>query len=699
MTTKKTIANMQVKIGGDAKELESSFAKSQKHLKKFTVGMAAMTATVAAAFTGLTVLTNKAAEYADNIDKSSIKTGLARKTLQELSYVADQAGLGFDKVEDSLKDVAISMGNAAAGTQAQVDAYKKLGIEVADSNGKLKSVADVYPKVISKLSEMTNETERNVLGTKLMGESAMHVVPKLAALGKDGMQQLIKRAHDLNLVMGDESIKTLVAYKDNMSTLKQQMTQTVNQAMEPYAKKFNEMTPIISRGIKALGDWVRVPVADKIREEKGELNLLSKSLIAVWDKEDQRKRMLGEITKKYPAFLSGLDSEKIKLDDIKTRLEQVNKQYVERIRLAIIQEDAAEKEKELNALYREQDAQVKSLTNTFKVLGDQGKLTNTKFEANTFEEMIAELEKAGKIEASWAHQAATVAEDAKKNYKKVTDEIKATQTEYEGLLNKRVHMEALIADNIKKHGDLTTKVKTKTSEVNEIVRDLGLNLDKLTDKEVDIKVNYKKGTEKGGEPPKKLGQVESSNSEDLWAMSDWFAEEADAVQAEIDSMNAAIAQGMADMVGTFAEGFGQMAAGDISFAEFFDNILSQFGGFLKQFGEMLIAYGIAEQAFLTSMDPFTKIAAGVALVAIGAALTSLGSSGPGGGGSAPATSATYGSYSSANTSNPVPSGGMAVPASSANAQMNVNVNVAGKLRGDHIAIVGQSGMKQVNRRG
>lgn len=696
MTTKKTIANMQVKIGGDAKELESSFAKSQKHLKKFAVGMAATTATVAAAFAGLTMLTNKSAEYADKIDKAALRTGLQRKTLQELAYVADQAGVQYSTIESSIVRLTRAMGDAQIGSVRQVAAFKKLGISIYGSNGELKHMSDMFPELLKGLSTIDNETERNALSMEFFGRSANGLVPLLFALGNDGIAELSKKANDLNLVMGDKSIATLVAYKDNMSTLKQQMSQTVNQAMEPYAKKFNEMTPIISRGIKALGDWVRVPVADKIREEKGELNLLSKSLIAVWDKEDQRKRMLDEITKKYPAFLSGLDSEKIKLDDIKTRLEQVNKQYVERIRLAIIQEDAAEKEAELNALYREQDAQVKTLTNTFKTLGEQGKLTNTRFEANTFDEMIAELEKAGKIEASWAHQAATVAEDAKKNYKKVAEEIKATQTEYEGLLNKRVHMEALIADKIKEHGDLTGITKKKTSEVNEIVRDLALNFDKLTDKEIDIKVNYKKGTEKGGEPPKKLGKVESSNSEGLWAMSDWFAEEADAVQSEIDSMNAAIAQGMASMVTTFAEGFGQMAVGDIGFSEFFDNILSQFGGFIKQFGEMLIAYGIAEKAFKSSMDPYTKIAAGVALVAIGAALTSLSSSGPGGSADTPATSATYGS---ANLSSSVPSGNMAVPTGSSSAHMNVNVNVAGKLRGDHIALVGQSGVKQIKRRG
>ena len=269
--------------------------------------------------------------------------------------------------------------------------------------------------------------------------------------------------------------------------------------------------------------------------------------------------------------------------------------------------------------------------------------------------------------------------------------VSVTEDEYQKLLGKRLTIEELLA----KDDGSNTQFKNTIKDISSI--QLGLDeLDRLEEIGIDIKVNYKKGTEKGGEPPKKLGQVESSNSEDLWTMSDWFAEEADAVQSEIDSMNAAIAQGMAQMVSTFAEGFGQMMTGDISFTEFFNNILSQFGGFLKQFGEMLIAYGIAEQAFMKSMDPFTKIAAGVALVAIGAALTSLGSAGPGGNGSAPATSATYGS---ANLSSSVPSTAMSMPTSSGDNQMVLQVEMATELRSDHIALMAKKGANKINRRG
>lgn len=112
-----------------------------------------------------------------------------------------------------------------------------------------------------------------------------------------------------------------------------------------------------------------------------------------------------------------------------------------------------------------------------------------------------------------------------------------------------------------------------------------------------------------------------------------------------------------DFVGTFAEGMGRMATGEMSFNQFFRNMLGAFGSYLMQFGKMLISYGIAWEAFKKAPG-YAKIAAGIALVAIGAAISSLASrgvneSGGGGYGQGYGLTGTYG-YGYGNS---VPMGG------------------------------------------
>lgn len=684
--TKKTLANMQVRIGGDTKELESSFKKAQKQFNTFKVGMAAIAATTSAAIAGTIALTNKAADYADQIDKSSIRTGLARDTIQSLAYVADQAGLGFDKVEDSLKDVTISMGNALAGTKAQVDAYKQLGIEVTDSNGRLRKVADVYPEVISKLSEMTNEAERNVLGTKLMGESAIEVVPKLSALGKDGLQQLIDKSKDLNLVMGNDSIATLVAYKDGMATLKGQFTATMNQATVPFANIMSQkVLPALSKTLDKVADWVRTPMSESLREQQTELNLLVRSLMAANDLEDTRNRIIGEINSKYPKFLGGIDTEKRGLDDIQKRLKLVNEQYRDRIRLLIIEEDVAAKE-EVKALYRVQEEEIKKLTKTFQIYADQSKLTNTWHDAKTYQEMIAELKKSGKY--FW--DVAKAAETFENRFRKIGSDITKIEKEYEELLGKRISFENVIASKLEEQGDLLGLGKDSVTEI-------AKKLDGIAETKT-VTVTVKMKQDKQSAVP--VLNTTADPSSILSQLDEAFAITREKTQAQIDEMNGMIEAGVEGMVSSFAQGLGQLMTGDIGLDGFLKGLLSQFGQFMVQMGEMLIAYGIAMDAFKKAFsNPFIAIAAGAALVAIGSAIASMASSGPSSSG-AQSNETTFDTrrLSTANLGTPNMSAA-AVPYNGNTAEMKVNVSIKGKIGHDAIYLSNKQGEKTVKARG
>lgn len=84
-----------------------------------------------------------------------------------------------------------------------------------------------------------------------------------------------------------------------------------------------------------------------------------------------------------------------------------------------------------------------------------------------------------------------------------------------------------------------------------------------------------------------------------------------------------IESGIENLVGTIAEGIGEMAGAlamgeNIDAGDFGKKILSTLSEFAMQFGELLIAQGIALKVFETSMSWQAMIAAGVALVAIGA---------------------------------------------------------------------------------
>jgi hypothetical protein len=135
---------------------------------------------------------------------------------------------------------------------------------------------------------------------------------------------------------------------------------------------------------------------------------------------------------------------------------------------------------------------------------------------------------------------------------------------------------------------------------------------------------------------KKMDEQLANFTNDYWADYDMF----------LEGLNELTESGVEDLVATFAEGLGRLAAGDIGFEEFFSVILDSIGSFLGQMGKMLIAYGIGMTAFKTAFtNPIAAIAAGVALVAIGGAISGAASRGPsglgGGGGGGSANTAAF----------------------------------------------------------
>jgi hypothetical protein len=80
---------------------------------------------------------------------------------------------------------------------------------------------------------------------------------------------------------------------------------------------------------------VRVPLAEKIAEEKVELNLLVGVLTDANTKETERDTAIAELQKKYPDFLKNIDLEKDGTDKLKDKLKEVNAEYDRRIKLAL----------------------------------------------------------------------------------------------------------------------------------------------------------------------------------------------------------------------------------------------------------------------------------------------------------------------------------------------------------------------------
>lgn len=220
-------------------------------------GFAAVAAAIVKAEKALISMTKEAASNADDLLTLASVTGTTTDSVQELNYMADLTDVSFDRIKDSLKETTNKMQEAATGTGDAYEAYKRLKVEITNTDGSLRSAQDVFYDTIDALGEMKNKTERDALAMDLMSESAQELNP-LIDLGSEKMQEYAQEAHDMGYVLDRDALKSLQAVDDAYARLQNTQEGVKNQLsaeFAPYLEEFyGDVTTMVKDGGKALKD-------------------------------------------------------------------------------------------------------------------------------------------------------------------------------------------------------------------------------------------------------------------------------------------------------------------------------------------------------------------------------------------------------------------------------------------------------------
>ena len=216
-------------------------------------GFAAVAAAIVKAEKALISMTKEAASNADDLLTLASVTGTTTDSVQELNYMADLTDVSFDRIKDSLKETTNKMQEAATGTGDAYEAYKRLKVEITNTDGSLRSAQDVFYDTIDALGEMKNKTERDALAMDLMSESAQELNP-LIDLGGEKMRAYAQEAHDMGYVLDNDALKSLQGVDDAYSRLQNTQEGVKNQLAAEFAPYLEEFYGDVTSGIKYIGD-------------------------------------------------------------------------------------------------------------------------------------------------------------------------------------------------------------------------------------------------------------------------------------------------------------------------------------------------------------------------------------------------------------------------------------------------------------
>lgn len=130
-----------------------------------------------------------------------------------------------------------------------------------------------------------------------------------------------------------EQAKTTEGQISNLRDGISQLKVAVGERMLPLTKR---LVSSLSNVVDITKRWVAIPTIQKIAAEKVEVNHLMNELIRHNGEQDTRLKLIDEIQRRYPELLKNLDTEKMTVADLRDRLKEVNSEYDDRMKKAIL---------------------------------------------------------------------------------------------------------------------------------------------------------------------------------------------------------------------------------------------------------------------------------------------------------------------------------------------------------------------------
>lgn len=210
--TKKTEDSFKKATGG-GKTFSGSLSLLRKSLGG-VIGPLVAGATVA----GIVKFTSATLKSADSIAKTSDKLGIATDLLQVYRYAAGQAGVEQTNLDNSLRYLNKSIGEAAQGTKEYKDNFDRLGVSVTDSNGNIRDTNAILYDLASGFARTESQAEKTALAMGIFGRSGTDMLNLIG----DGSSKIVEaegRLRSFNGVLEDDLLRSAEKANDAMDDM------------------------------------------------------------------------------------------------------------------------------------------------------------------------------------------------------------------------------------------------------------------------------------------------------------------------------------------------------------------------------------------------------------------------------------------------------------------------------------------------
>ncbi len=152
--------------------------------------------------------------YADSVSDLAAKYDVTTDSISEMQYIAEKSGT---TVESMMSAMTMLYNRAKENSEA----FKELGVNVKDNNGNFKAMDELFYETVGALNNLEDSNAKNAYMLETFGRSAMSVGEVVRKSGEE-LAQMRQEAHDLGIVMREETIQSASDFNDTLAVLKLQ---------------------------------------------------------------------------------------------------------------------------------------------------------------------------------------------------------------------------------------------------------------------------------------------------------------------------------------------------------------------------------------------------------------------------------------------------------------------------------------------
>ena len=149
-----------------------------------------------------------------------------------------------------MEKLSKSVGEAEIGTKLYADAFKRLGVDIRDAEGNLKSTEQITKDVANGLKEIDDPAVKVKTAFDLMGRSGTAMI-QVMQNGEQGLDDFAQSARDMGMIVGQDNVRQLQEASGKIEIMNRSWKVFLAEIATPVANAF-QVILVGLRGLKLL---------------------------------------------------------------------------------------------------------------------------------------------------------------------------------------------------------------------------------------------------------------------------------------------------------------------------------------------------------------------------------------------------------------------------------------------------------------